>query len=99
MQVRPYEGDGLSFIDTSAQVTRNVKFDRKDYPTLGPNVPSGSTSSIRRVKKRILEMTCKINGRVLYTQQIEVSSDSRTLTMTRSLVGETEPNIRVFERQ
>jgi hypothetical protein len=38
MRVRPYEGDGLSFIDPSAQVTRNVKFDGKDYPNLGPNV-------------------------------------------------------------
>jgi hypothetical protein len=99
MQVRPYEEDGLSFIDPAAQVTKNVKFDSKDYPNLGPNVTPGSTSSIRRVNDRTLEMTYKVNGKVLYTQQIELSSDSNTLTMTRHIVGETETNIRVLERQ
>jgi hypothetical protein len=99
MQVRPYEGDGLSFIDPSAQVTRSVKFDGKDYPNLGPNVTPGSTSSIRRVNEHTLEMTYKINGKLLYTQQIEFSPDSNTLTMTRHIVGESETNIRVFERQ
>jgi len=99
MQVRPYEGDGLSFIDPSAQVTRSVKFDGKDYPNLGPNVIPGSTSSIRRVDEHTLEMTYKINGNVLNTQRIELSSDSNTLTLTRFIVGESEPNIRVFERQ
>jgi len=99
MRVRPYEGDGLSFIDPSAQVTRNVKFDGKDYPNIGPNVTPGSTSSIRRVNERTLEMTYKINGKVLYTQQMEVSSDFKTLTVTRLMVGESEPSIRVFERQ
>jgi hypothetical protein len=94
MQVRPYEGDGLSFIDPSAQVTRNVKFDGKDYPNLGPNVTPGSTSSLRRVSESRLEMTYKINGKLLYTQEIELSSD--TLTMTRHIVGERERNIRVL---
>jgi hypothetical protein len=99
MQVRPYEGEGLSFIDPSSQVTRNVKSDGKDYPNLGPNVTPGSTSSLRRVNERRLEMTYKINGKLLYTQEIELSSDSNTLTMTRHIVGERETNIRVFERR
>ncbi|MGA8442955.1 MAG: hypothetical protein WB762_15835 [Candidatus Sulfotelmatobacter sp.] len=99
LQVRPYEGDGLSFIEPAADVTRNVKFDGKDYPNLGPNATPGSTSSIRRVNEHVLEMTYKINGKVLYTQKIELSSDLKTLTVTRLIVGESEPNIRVFERQ
>ena len=99
LQVRPYEGDGLSFIEPATDVTRNLKFDGKDYPNLGPNATHGSTSSIRRVNERVLEMTSKINGAVLNTQKIEISSDLNTLTMTRLIVGETEPNIRVFERQ
>ena len=99
LQVRPYEGDGISFIEPSADVRRNVKFDGKDYPNLGPNVPPGSTSSIRRVNEHALEMTYKIYGKTLYTQQVELSSDLKTLTITRLIVGESEPNIRVFERQ
>jgi hypothetical protein len=97
LQVRPYEGDGLSFIEPSTDVTRNVKFDGKDYPNTGPDVTPGSTSSIRQVNEHALEMTYKINGKVLYTQQIELSSDLKTLTVTRLIVGESELNIRVFD--
>ncbi len=99
LQVRPYEGDGLSFVEPAIDVTRNVKFDGKDCPNVGPNATPGATSSIRRVNERAVEMTYKINGSVLYTEQIELSPNLKTLTVTRRIVGETEPNIRVFERQ
>jgi len=99
LQVRPYEGDGLSFIDPSEEETKNVKFDGKDYPNLGPNVAPGSASSVRRVNERTLEMTDKIDGKVMDAQQIELSSDLQTLTMTVHTVGRSEPNILVFERQ
>jgi hypothetical protein len=99
LQVRPYEGDGLSFIDPSEEETKNVKFDGKDYPNLGPNVAPGSASSVRRVNEQTLEMTDKINGKVMDDQQIELSSDLKTLTMTVHTVGRSEPNILVFERQ
>jgi len=75
LQVRPYEGDGLSFIDPSEEETKNVKFDGKDYPNLGPNVAPGSASSVRRVNERTLEMTDKIDGKVMDAQQIELSSE------------------------
>jgi hypothetical protein len=51
------------------------------------------------VNERTLEMTYKINGNVLHAQQIELSSDSDSLTMTGHIAGESETNIRVFERQ
>ena len=99
LEVRPYEGDGLSFIDPSEEETKNVKFDGKDYPNLGPNVVPGSASSVRRVNERTLEVTDKIDGKVMDAQQIELSSDLKTLTMTVHTVGRSEPNILVFERQ
>jgi uncharacterized lipoprotein YbaY len=52
------------------------------------NATPGSTSSIRRVNEHVVEMTYKINGKVLYTQQIELPSDLQTLTVTRLIVGE-----------
>jgi hypothetical protein len=76
-----------------------VKFDGNDYPNSGRNATPGSTSSIRRVNDHALKMTCKVDGKVLYTQQIELSTDLKTLTVTRLIVGISEPNIRVFERQ
>ena len=119
IKVQPYEGDGLSIIDSSEGVTKNVKFDGKDYPNVGPNVPAGSTSSARRVNGRTLdqqtldqhtldqhtldqytlELTGKFNGKVTDTQEIKLSSDGKTLTMTVHAAGRTEPIILVFERQ
>jgi hypothetical protein len=99
LQVRPYEGDGLSFTEPATGITRNAKFDGKEYPSAGANATPGSTSAIRRINERTLEMTYKIDGNVLYTQQIELSADLKSLTLTRLIVGESEPNIRVFERQ
>jgi hypothetical protein len=104
IKVQPYEGDGLSFIDSSAGVTKNVKFDGKDYPNIGANVPAGFVSSARRVNghtldQHTLELTDKFNGKVTDTQEIKLSSDGKTLTMTVHSAGRTEPNILVFERQ
>lgn len=99
LQVRPWEGDGLSFVNTAAEQTQNVKFDGQDYPNVGPNVPKGSTSSIRRVNESKLEMIYKIDGKVRYTQEVELSSDFKSLTMTLHVAGRSEPNVRVFERQ
>src|SRR5215470_10713980 len=89
IKVEPYEGDGLSFIDASEGVTRNVKFDGKDYPNVGANVPPGSTSSARRVNEQTLEMTGKFNGKVGVTREIKLSSDGKMLTMTVHVPGRT----------
>jgi hypothetical protein len=37
MQVKEFQGGGLSFITPSEQQTKNVKFDGKEYPSEGPN--------------------------------------------------------------
>ena len=37
LQVKTYQDDGLSFIFTTEQKTRNLKLDGKDYPKEGPN--------------------------------------------------------------
>jgi hypothetical protein len=98
LQILSYEGDGLSFI-RSAQDTRNLKFDGKDYPNAAPGVPEGSTSSARRVDDRTLEITDKIKGKIMRTLRIELSPDHNMLTRTVRPVGQREPNVFVFERQ
>jgi hypothetical protein len=42
VQIQPYQGDGLSFITPAEHETRNMKFDGKDYPNVGPDVLPGS---------------------------------------------------------
>jgi len=98
-KVQPYEGDGLSFINPAEEVTKSLRFDGKDYPKHGPNVAKGSVSSGRRVNERTLEITDKINGKTTATEQIEISSDHKTLTMTVHAVGKSKPDILVFERE
>ena len=99
LQIRPYEGDGLSFITAAEHETQNMKFEGKDYPDVGPDVAPGSAASGRRVNDRTLEKTDKVKGKVIDTQQIKLSPDLKTLTMTAHPVGQSKPNILVFDRE
>jgi hypothetical protein len=99
IQIEPYEADGLSFVNPAQKSTKNIKFDGKDYPVEGPNVPAGSASSARRVNERTFELTDKVEGKVVDTQQVQVSDDSRTLTMTVQPVSQSKPNVLVFDRE
>ena len=96
IKVQPYEGDGLSFIYSSQGVTKNLKFDGKDYPQVGANALPGSTTAARRVNAHTLEMTSKLNDKVASTQEIRLSSDRKTLTMIVHAAGRTRPSILVF---
>ena len=95
VQVRPYEGDGLSIIYTSEGATRNLKFDGMDYPNPG----SKTVSSAQRVNERTIELTNKRDGKVVGTQKISVSEDGKTLMMTIHPAERSEPNVLVFERE
>jgi hypothetical protein len=76
-----------------------MKFDGKEYPNAGRYVIPGSASSARRVDERNLEITDKIQGKVTDTQQIELSPEGRILTVTMRPVGQSKPNILVFDRE
>jgi hypothetical protein len=99
LQVKAYQGDGLSFIFTTEQKTRNLKLDGKDYPKEGPNANPGSSFSSRRVDEHTLEMTDKAGGKVIDTREIRVSPDGKTLTMTVHASGRSEPDVLVFDRE
>ncbi len=99
IQIRPYEGDGLSFITPAVNETQNVKFDGRDYPDVGANVRPSGASSGRRVNQHTLEVTDKSKGKVIDTRQIRLSPDLKSLTVTMRPVGQSTPNILVFERE
>jgi hypothetical protein len=98
MQIQPYEDSGLSFIIPAQKMTKSVKFDGKDYPGQGPNLPAGYATSGRRVSDRAVELTDKINGKLLDTQQVEVSPDGNALVITTHIPGVAKPNIQAFNR-
>ena len=99
IEIQTYGDDGLSIINPAQKVTKNIKFDGKDYAAEGPNLPTGYATSGRRLNDGAVELTDKINDKVLDTQQAEVSPDGKTLTITTHIPGRTKPNIQVFDRK
>ena len=99
IQVKEFQGDGLSFITPSEQKTKNVKFDGKDYPNEGQSVGRAASSSIRRVDDRNLVITDKTDGKVTDTEDIGLSDDLKTLTITVHVPGRDKPIVMVFERR
>ena len=94
MQVQTYDDNGLSFINPAQKMTKSIKFDGKDYGAQGPNLPAGYATSGRRLNDRAVELTDKINGKVLDTQQVEISPDGKTLTITTHIPGQAKPTSR-----
>lgn len=100
LEVKKFQGDGLSFVDPLARRTKNLKFDGRDYPANeGPNAGRGASSSIRRVDERTLVITNKYDGKVSNTEEFALSTDLKTLTMTVRIVGSDKPEVLVFERE
>jgi hypothetical protein len=99
IQIQPYENDGLSVIDPVQGITKNLKFDGKDYPNAGPNAGPNMASSGHRVSDRVLEVTDKVKGKVRETENLEVSPDLKTLTVTVQPADEAKANILVFDRE
>src|ERR1041385_2642645 len=97
IEIRPYEGDGLSFSSGGAPAN-NVKFDGKDYPPPGASPAAGSVTSGRRLGDHSIELTKKLKGKIIETREITVSPDLKTLTMTRHLVDQRLPITLIFDR-
>lgn len=98
LEIRAFKDNGLSFTN-SAQTTQSLLFDGKDYPGSGPDVPVGYVSSGHRIHDRTVDRVDKINGKTLYTQEIEVSANGKTLTMTVHIPGRDQPDIMVYDRE
>jgi hypothetical protein len=51
------------------------------------------------VDERNLVMTDKADGKVTDTEEIGLSADLKTLTITVHVAGSDKPNVKVFERK
>lgn len=99
LEVREFQGDGLSFVDPLARKTRDLKFERTNGAPRGvPDAGKGVSSSLRRVGERALVITNKYDGEVSNTEEFALSADLATLTMTVRIVGRDRPYVLVFER-
>ena len=97
IEIRPYEGGGLSFIAGGAPAN-NVKFDGTDYPPAGAGPAPSSTTSGRRLGNNSIELTKKFKGKIIETRELAVSPDLKTLTMTRHPVDQRVPILLLFDR-
>ena len=98
IQVKPFQADGVSFVNHTTQITKNMTFDGKDHPVEGANAPAGASASIRQVDPRNLVITDKFNGTVTITEDVGLSSDLNTLTITQHITGRDKPNVLVLKR-
>jgi hypothetical protein len=101
LQIRPYEGDGLSFKRSDEEIAKMIKLDGNDYPDLDPNGGKKDTAhSGRRANELSLEITEKLKGTITSTRQIDLSKDLNTLKVTVRLVGQSKPqSILVYNRE
>jgi hypothetical protein len=98
IRIQPYDGGGLALISPYSDKPRNLVFDGKDYPNMSSNASPGSAYSARRVSDHIVEFTDKLNGKIMDTQQLMLSADGKTLTLTVHKAGMRLPNVLVFDR-
>jgi hypothetical protein len=94
LEVKAFDGDGLSFTTPSEHQTESMKIDGKDYPTGG----AGVVSSMRQADERNLVKTVKLNGKVIETDEVGLSDDRKTLKITKEIPGHDKPIVMVFER-
>ena len=97
MEVKAYEGDGLSFLTPAQHRPENVKFDGKDYPPA--NAGQGPAISSRQVDQHNLVITHKYNGKVTGTEEVGLSADLKTLTITLHFAGRDKPDVMVYQRR
>lgn len=97
LQIEPFGGDGLSLVVPSAGTTKHVTFDGSDQPN--PSVAEGLTTAGRRVSERAVDFTDTVNGKVIDTEELRMSDDGRTLTLTVHRPGQRKPTYLMFDRQ
>ena len=99
IQIKPYQGNGLSVIDPVAGVNKSLKFDGRDYPNSGPNANPDMLSSGRRISDRRFELTDKLKGQLQSIDDFQLSPDLQTITETQHGADRDKPTILLFKRE
>jgi hypothetical protein len=91
--------DGITRTMSAEGSTVSLKFDDADYAVQGTKVPAGMTLAARRTGLRKLRTTSKLNGKVLNTADLSVSTDGKRTTVVQYDSGVTVPYVMVYDRQ
>jgi len=99
MDIKDYEGDGLTFYSPEEKFTFSAKFDGKEYPATGPTIPAGATGTLTRVDPSCFELTEVYKGKPFWKGKYTLSEDKKTLTVSGGMIATNEPMTAVYERQ
>lgn len=97
--ISAHDTDGLAVRVDDWGMSWNAKFDGKENPVKGPNVPDGFTMALKRTGPKSLEYVQRQNGKELYKGTWTVADDGKTLTIVDAAVGTNEKTTLVFDRQ
>ena len=92
-------GEGMAIRIPDFKISADLKFDGKDYPATGPDLPLGLTLAIEKTGPRSFDLTEKQHGKPIFKLSFEVSEDGNTLTETGGPVGVAEKFKAVYDRQ
>jgi VCBS repeat-containing protein len=97
LEIRSFDGNGLSFISPASPSPKNVRFDGGKYPyTAGMGV--GAECRGRRIDPLDLELTDTVGGNILDTRRMTLTPDLKALTIVVHPAGQHLPNTLVFDR-
>ncbi len=99
IEIAAFDTDGLAVRVPAFDSRWSAKFDGKDYPIEGPNVPAGITIALRRTGPRSYDFTRKHSGKELNKGSVAVSDDGKTTTVIGMAVGSNEKTKAVYDRQ
>jgi len=98
-EITPNGDDGLTMTVVDYNASAKVKFDGKDYPVTGPTIPKNFTLTIKKTSPRSLEMTEKMDGKVVFIDMFTVSADGKTLSDEAAAPGSNEKVKVVYDKQ
>lgn len=98
--LEPDGSDGIKFRSVDFKEEYTAKFDGKEYPVTGPNVPPGATVSLKRVDDHTFSETTHLKGESLGESTFTASQDGKVMTETAKPPNpDAEPNVYVFNKQ
>jgi hypothetical protein len=97
--ISPNGDDGLTMKIVDFNAICTMKFDGKDYPATGPTVPKNLTLAAQKASPRSLDMTEKMDGKVVFLFSFTVSADGKTLTSDGGAPGSSEKTQAVYDKQ
>jgi len=91
--------DGLTFKIADYNAVCSLKFDSKDYPCTGPTMPKGFMMSAKKTGARSIEITDKMDGKVIFNDMFSVAADGKTMTDEGTAAGTKEKVTVVYDKQ